>query len=82
LLVTAFQSADNDAFAIVVVNTGSEVSNQVFDVGTQTATSVVPWITSSTLSLAQQTSVTITDGSLTYTIPASSVVTFAGQSTN
>lgn len=82
LLVTAFQSADNSDFAIVVVNTGPEVSDQVFDVGMQMATSVVPWITSSTLSLAEQTPVTITDGSLTYTIPANSVVTFAGQTTN
>jgi glucuronoarabinoxylan endo-1,4-beta-xylanase len=82
LLVTAFQSADNSDSAIVVVNTGPEVSNQVFDVGTQMATSVVPWITSSTLSLAQQTPVTLTEGSLTYTIPADSVVTFAAQTTN
>jgi len=82
LLVTAFASADNSDSAIVVVNTGPEVSNQVFEVGTQMATSAVPWITSATLSLAQQTPVTITNGSLTYTIPAASVVTFVGQSTN
>jgi glucuronoarabinoxylan endo-1,4-beta-xylanase len=82
LLVTAFESADNSDSAIVVVNTGSQVSNQVFDVGTQMASSVVPWITSSTVSLAQQTPVTITDGSLTYTIPANSVVTFVAQTTN
>ena len=82
LLVTAFESADNSDSAIVVVNSGPQVSNQVFDVGTQMASSVVPWITSSTLSLAQQTPATITDGSLTYTIPANSVVTFVAQTTN
>ena len=38
-------------------------------------------ITSGTLSLAQQTAVDVTNSSFTYTVPALSVVTFAGQAT-
>jgi glucuronoarabinoxylan endo-1,4-beta-xylanase len=82
LLVTAFQSADSSQSAVVVVNTGSADSTAVFDVGTQMGTSVVPWITSSTQSLAQQTSVPISNGLLTYTVPADSVVTFVGPATD
>jgi glucuronoarabinoxylan endo-1,4-beta-xylanase len=82
LLTTAFQSADNSQSAVVVVNSSSADINQVFAVGAQMGTSVVPWITSSTQSLAQQTAVTISEGLLTYTVPANSVVTFVGQATN
>lgn len=76
LLVTAFQSADTSQSAVVVVNSGSTASNQVFEVGTEMGTSVIPWITSSTQSLAPQTPVTVSGGWLTYRIPANSVVTF------
>ncbi len=82
LLVTAFQSASNSQSAVVVVNSGSTDSTQVFGVGTQMGTSVVPWVTSSTQSLAQQTPVTMSNGLLTYTVPASSVVTFVGAATD
>ena len=79
LLVTAFKSADSSQSAVVIVNNGPSVSNQVFNVGTQMGTRVIPWITSSTRSLAPQGSVPVTSGSIIYTIPAYSVVTFVGQ---
>jgi glucuronoarabinoxylan endo-1,4-beta-xylanase len=78
LLVTAFESADNSQSAVVVVNRGSAVSNQLFGVATQMGASATPWITSSTQSLARQTPVPVSGGWLTYTIPANSVVTFVG----
>jgi hypothetical protein len=40
---------------------------------------VTPWITSATLSLSNQTPVTVNNASFTYTLPALSVVTFVGQ---
>jgi hypothetical protein len=43
---------------------------------------ITPWITSSNLSIASQTAVTVTNGSFTYQLPAMSVVTFAGQASN
>jgi glucuronoarabinoxylan endo-1,4-beta-xylanase len=82
LLVTAFQSADRSQSAVVVVNSGSTARNQVFEVSTQMGTSVTPWITSSKQSLARQTPLTVSGGSLTYTIPANSVVTLVGSTTD
>lgn len=82
LLVTAFQSANNGQSAVVVVNSGSTDNTQVFGVGKQMGTSIIPWITSSTQSLVQQSPVAISGGSLTYTVPANSVVTLVGQATN
>lgn len=75
LPVSAYQGSSGTA--IVVVNNGSAV-NQVITVGTSMGASVVPWITSATLSLAQQSPVTVSGGSFTYTIPANSAVTFVG----
>jgi O-glycosyl hydrolase len=75
LLVTAFTNSTGSQSAIVIVNTGSEVSNQVLSVGTTMGSTVSPWVTSSTQSLAQQTPVTVSGGKITYTIPADSVVT-------
>jgi glucuronoarabinoxylan endo-1,4-beta-xylanase len=78
LLVTAFKSADSSKSAVVIVNNGPSVSNQVFNVGTQMGTNVIPWITSAARSLEAEGSIPVTGGSITYTIPAGSVVTFAG----
>ena len=79
LLVTAFQSPDNLLSAIVVVNSsGSSVSNQAFSVGTALGAAVTPWLTSSTQNLVAQSPVAVSSGTLTYTIPADSVVTFYG----
>jgi hypothetical protein len=44
-----------------------------------TAASVTPWITSGTLSLANQSSIVVSNGIFTYTLPSLSVVTFVGQ---
>jgi glucuronoarabinoxylan endo-1,4-beta-xylanase len=79
-LISAYKDSTSPAFAIVVVNTNVATDViQTFNLNNFTAASVTPWITSSTLSLAQQTAVNVTNSSFTYTVPAMSVVTFAGQ---
>ena len=76
LLVSAFQSADGTSSAMVIVNnSGSAVTNQTFIVGSQMGSQVVPWVTSSTQSLAAQSGVTVSGGTVTYNIPAQSIVT-------
>lgn len=76
LLVSAFEGPTGGT-AIVVVNSGAAVNNQLFNVGTTMGMSVVPWVTSSTQNLQSQANVSVSSGSFTYTIPANSVVTFA-----
>ena len=76
LLITAFQSPDGTQSAVVAVNNTASSSDQVLSVGTEMGGSVVPWITSATQSLAQQSPVTVGGGTVSYTIPADSVVTF------
>ena len=78
-LISAYKDSASPNFAIVVVNTNSATNViQTFNLANFTATTVTPWITSSTLNLAPQTPVGITNGSFTYTIPEYSVVTFVG----
>jgi len=78
--VTAFNQTSTGAFAIVAINTNSTETPITFNLNTfpGSVSSVTPWITSSSLSLAQQSSVGVSSNSFTYTLPASSVVTFPG----
>jgi glucuronoarabinoxylan endo-1,4-beta-xylanase len=79
-LISAYKDSASPAFAIVVVNTNTATGVfQTINLTNFTATSVTPWITTSTLSLAPQTAVTLTNSSFTYFVPAMSVVTFVGQ---
>jgi glucuronoarabinoxylan endo-1,4-beta-xylanase len=79
-LVSAYKDSASPAFAIVAVNISQSYSvTQTFNLTNYIATSVTPWVTSATLSLAPQTAVNVTNGSFTYTLPALSVVTFVGQ---
>jgi O-glycosyl hydrolase len=76
LLVTAFENSSGSNTAIVIVNTSSSaVSNQAFSVGTQMGSWAQPWITSASYNLTPQASVAVSSGTVTYTIPATSVVT-------
>jgi glucuronoarabinoxylan endo-1,4-beta-xylanase len=78
--ISAYKDTNSGNFAIVAVNSTSATVTQIFNLTNfPAAGSVTPWITSSNLSLASQTPVTVTGSSFTYTLPALSVVTFVGQ---
>jgi hypothetical protein len=67
---------------VVAINSASNIINQTFNLTNfTTVASVTPWITSTTLDLASQTAVAVTNSSFTYTLPAQSIVTFVGQAT-
>jgi len=79
VLVSAYKDTNSTGFAIVVVNTNPSTDvMQTFNLTNFTATAVMPWITSASLSLAPQSPVNVTNSSFTYTVPAMSVVTFVG----
>ena len=61
--------------AIVAVNNGANAANQTFTISSTMGSSVTPWITSNTQSLAPQVSIQVSSGSFTYAIPALSIVT-------
>lgn len=76
-LISAYQYPNSGDIAIVAINTGTASINQTFTLtNLPVPASMTPWVTSSNLSLANQTDVTITNSSFTFTLPAMSVVTF------
>ena len=78
--ISAYKDGASTSFAIVAINTNTTAVTQTFSLsGATTVNSVVPWITSSSMSLSNQTAVAVNNQSFTYTIPKQSVVTFVGQ---
>jgi glucuronoarabinoxylan endo-1,4-beta-xylanase len=77
--ISAYKDTNSGSFAIVAINYSTATATQIFNLANFTASSVTPWITSGTLSLASQSAVGVTNAAFTYALPALSVVTFVGQ---
>lgn len=79
--ITAYKDSASGRFAIVAVNNTSSAKPVTFTINGVSVASVTPWITSSTKSLEQQSQVAVNGGVLSYTFPATSVVTLSGLDT-
>ncbi len=78
--VSAYKAAGDTAFAIIAINTRSNVSViETFTLTNFTAASVTAWITSASQSMAAQSPVVVSNNSFTCTLPPLSVATFVGQ---
>jgi hypothetical protein len=77
--ISAYKNPTNGQFAIVAINASPTPIAQTFDLANFTTLSVTPWVTSATQALASQPPVTVANAAFTYTLPASSIVTFTGQ---
>jgi glucuronoarabinoxylan endo-1,4-beta-xylanase len=78
LQISAYKNPTNGDFAIVAINAGTAAVTQVFNLAGFSASSVTPWITSGTLSLASQSALRASGGAFTSSVPALSVVTYVG----
>jgi glucuronoarabinoxylan endo-1,4-beta-xylanase len=76
--LSAFMDANSGRFAIVAVNDTTLPVTQSFTIDGVRTGSLIPWITSATQSLEQQSPISVDGGAFTYTVPSFSVVTFAG----
>jgi glucuronoarabinoxylan endo-1,4-beta-xylanase len=80
--VTAFQSTPSGTLVIVAVNTNGSNTPQSFTVtNAPTFSTVDPYVTSASLSLSAQATVSLSANAFTYTLPLDSVTTFVGSST-
>jgi glucuronoarabinoxylan endo-1,4-beta-xylanase len=83
VLISAYKDTNSLNYAIVAINPAGTNIVQTFALANFPASGVVtPWITSSNMSLVPLSSVAVTNGILTYTLPSMSIVTFAGAATN
>jgi len=81
--VSAYKDLLSPNFAIVAINSSLTTVTQSFYLTNVTGiATVTPWMTTSNLSLASQTPVTVNGSLFTYMLPALSIVTFVGQSTS
>jgi glucuronoarabinoxylan endo-1,4-beta-xylanase len=75
--VTAFKDPSADGFAIVAINTTANPVNVDFTLsGFPSVTSVTPTLTSASANLADQANANVSGGAFSYSLPATSVVTF------
>ena len=77
--VSSYRNLTNRHFAVVAINAATNAVTQTFYLTNAAAESVVPWITSASLSLASQAAIAVTNGAFSYLLPRESVVTFVGQ---
>ena len=67
-------------FAIVSINSGTTDVSETYTINGLTATSVTPYITSTTSNLSAGSAIAVSGGAFTATIPANSIITYYGQS--
>lgn len=72
--VTAYHGGGS--IVIVALNLGTTAQSQPFLIQNQTVTSLTPYQTSASASMAQLTPVTVANGTFTYLLPAQSITTF------
>jgi hypothetical protein len=83
VLMSAYKDSLSPAFAVVAVNPNSTNIQQTITLANFPETDILtPWMTTSNLSLAPQSPIAVTNSTFTYTLPAMSIVTFAGVATN
>ncbi len=82
VLVSAYKDPSSGNFAIVVINRNGSSVSQDFSLVGYTTSSATPWITSASLNLTQQSIISVSGNSFSYTLPADSVTTFFGVAAN
>ncbi|WP_308169726.1 cellulose binding domain-containing protein [Acrocarpospora catenulata] len=73
--VSAYRGG-NSTIVIVAINKGTSAVSQQFTLANSTASSVTSWLTDATRNVAPQGTTSVSNGSLTVTLPARSVTTF------
>jgi glucuronoarabinoxylan endo-1,4-beta-xylanase len=76
--VSAYAGTENaqQHYVIVAINAGASAVSQTFTIDNATVTSMTPWQSTSATGLVQQSAVTVTGNTFTYTLPAQSITTF------
>jgi glucuronoarabinoxylan endo-1,4-beta-xylanase len=77
--IVPFLNPSNNTPVIVLINNNGASQNVAMSLqGGVTATSLTPYVTSGSMNLAQQSSVSVSGGSFSYIIPGTSVTTLVG----
>lgn len=72
--VSAYEG--NGHFVIVAINMNTSAVSQPFTIQNQSLTSLVPYQTTASATIAQQSAISVTSNQFTYVLPAQSITTF------
>jgi O-glycosyl hydrolase len=76
VFVSAYTNSSPAHYVIVAINSNTTAETLSFALSNGTVTSMTPYESTATSSLAAQTAVSVAGGQFTYTLPAQSIVTF------
>jgi O-glycosyl hydrolase len=76
VFVSAYANSSPAHYVIVAINSNTAAETLPFALSNGTVTSMTPYESTATSSLAAQTAVSVTGGQFSYTLPAQSMVTF------
>jgi glucuronoarabinoxylan endo-1,4-beta-xylanase len=76
--VSAYKNQSTGALVIIATNYNSSSVSQIFSLSGATISTMTPWTTSANLNLIQQSGISVSGDSFSYTLPAESVTTFVG----
>jgi glucuronoarabinoxylan endo-1,4-beta-xylanase len=77
--VSAYQDTASGTLVVVATNYNAANVSQDFAIANgPTFTTLTPWVTSATQSLAQETALSVSGASFSYTLPAQSITTLVG----
>lgn len=74
VFISAYKGSSH--FVIVAINMNTSPVNQTLTIANQSITSMTPYQTTSSSTMAQQSAVSVTGNQFSYTLPAQSIVTF------
>ncbi len=75
---SAYISTSANKYVIIAINQNSSAQSTTFSLNGINSTTAVPWITDASNDLVQQSAVSISGNSFTFSLPASSVMSFVG----
>jgi hypothetical protein len=82
-LVSAYKDPNSSNIVIVAANPTANTINQTFVfTNSPVVTNMTPWVTSVSLSLANQAPITVANGSFTYALPPLTVISFVTSTPN
>lgn len=83
IYITAFKETSSGDFAVVAINGSTSSVNVKFSLsGFPSVTSVTPTLTSASVNLTDQTNIAVSSDAFSYSLPASSVITFHGSASS
>ena len=79
VLVSAYASPTDGTVSVIAINNNASATNLSLYISGAAPCTMTPWVTSASDDLASKTAVTVSNGRVTYSLPAQSITTLVGK---